>query len=408
MKSLHALFRHPAIALMLLLAVAPSAAAADKRLVIFDDDLSGFGVTPLALLQAPDVQVLGITVPSGGAWRDAEVAHARRLLEIAGRPEVPVVPGAVYPLLNSEAATERWEALYGKLVWKGAWTKGWVEDTLQSVPRYHGVDEVPDLALGNPSVARASDEPAAMFMVRMVRKYPGQVSIVATGPMTNLALAQRLDPQFAALARELVYMGGSLNPQQKLGSRSAAEFAREFANSPRREFNIRWDPEAASIAMRAPWKKIVMVPVDPSTATEMSPALLRRLSAADTPIAHALRRGEPGFPLWDELAVAVWLQPALVTRSDDLYVDYDTQFGPAYGDTLSWSPGYQPGLGEQRQQVVREVDVAGVERLLVALLNRPQPPAVGVPIPPASAVSSSNVPSSNVSSSNLQKQGVSP
>ncbi|MFT4198123.1 MAG: nucleoside hydrolase [Pseudoxanthomonas sp.] len=360
---------------------ASAAPASAPRLVIIDDDIDGFNPAQLMLLQSPQVKVLGICTVSGNAWRDAELAHARRLLEIAGQPQIPVLPGAVYPLLNSEAATERWEALYGKLVWKGAWSKRWVEDTQQSAPRYHAADVVPDLALGNPSAVKASDEPAAMFMLRMVRQYPGQVSIIATGPLTNLALAQRLDPQFAALARELVYMGGSLNPQQRREGVSAAQFAREFINSPRREFNIRWDPEAASIVMRAPWKKIVMVPVDPSTATELSAPLLARMTAAGTPIAQALKSHETGFPMWDELAVAVWLDPRLIARADTLYVDTNREFGPGYGDILSWAPGYQPGLDEQPEQVVREVDVAGVEALMVELLNRPQPPARGRPLP---------------------------
>ncbi|MCC4598112.1 nucleoside hydrolase [Xanthomonas campestris pv. phormiicola] len=355
----------------------------DKRLVILEDDIDGFTPAQLLLLQAPDVEVLGISAVSGNIWRDEVLAHSCRLLELAGRPDIPVLPGPVFPLLNSEIATERWEALYGKLVWKGAWTKQWIDaDTVQSSPRYHAHDVVPDLALGNPSVVRPSSEHAALFMLRMVRQYPGQVSIVATGPLTNLALAQSLDPQFAALAKELVYMGGSLNPRRRLDSVCAHQFAREFVHSPRREFNIRWDPEAASIVQRAPWKKMVMVPVDPSTATELSTDLVARIGAADTTLGQALRRREPGFPMWDELATAVWLRPALATRTETLYVDTNTEFGPGYGDTLSWAPGYQPGLGEQRQTVVLEMDVAALEAVLVEHLTAPHPPSVGAPLPP--------------------------
>lgn len=357
-------------------------ASIPRRRVILEDDIDGFTPAQLLLLQSPEVEVLGISVVSGNIWRDEALAHTRRLLEIAGRPEIPVLPGPVHPLLNSELATERWEALYGRLLWKGAWTRQWVEhDTVQSSPRYHAHDVVPDLALGNPSVVEAASEPAAMFMIRKVREFPGEVSIVATGPLTNLALAQRLDPQFASLAKELVYMGGSLNPRQQRDSVSARQFAREFVNSPRREFNIRWDPEAASIVMRAPWRHMVMVPVDPSTATELTPQLLARMSAADTPIGHALRRREPGFPLWDELATALWLRPELATLSERLYIDANTEFGPGYGDILSWAPGYQPGLGEQAQTVVREVDVEAIEQLLVERLTAPQPPALGAPLP---------------------------
>ncbi|ASK99276.1 nucleoside hydrolase [Xanthomonas citri] len=353
-----------------------------KRRVILEDDIDGFTPAQLLLLQSPDVEVLGISAVSGNIWRDEVLAHTCRLLELAGHPQIPVLPGPVHPLLNSELATERWEALYGKLVWKGAWTKHWVDgDTVQSAPRYHAPDVVPDLALGNPSVVRPSDEPAALFMLRMVRQYPGEVSIIATGPLTNLALAQSLDPAFATLARELVYMGGSLNPRQQRNSVSAQQFAREFVNSPRREFNIRWDPEAASIVMRAPWRQITMVPVDPSTATELTAELLARMSAADTTIGHALRSREPGFPMWDELATAVWLRPELARHTETLYVDTNTAFDAGYGDILSWAPGYQPGLGERAQTVVHAVDVPAFEQLLVDRLTAPQPPAVGSPFP---------------------------
>lgn len=357
--------------------------ASARRKVILEDDIDGFTPAQLMLLQSPEVEVLGISVVSGNIWRDEALAHTCRLLELAGRPDIPVLPGPVFPLLNSEAATERWEGLHGKLLWKGAWTRQWVEgDTVQSSPRYHAHDVVPDLALGNPGVVKPSAEHAAQFMLRMVRQYPGEVSILATGPFTNLALAQSLDPAFATLAKELVYMGGSLNPRQRRDSVSAAQFAREFANSPRREFNIRWDPEAARIVQRAPWRKITMVPVDPSTATELTPALLARMAAADTVIGHALRRREPGFPMWDELASAVWLHPELVSDALDLYVDTNVDGGAGYGDTLSWAPGYQPDLGERLQRVVREVDMAAFEALVVDCLTRPQPPAVGAPLPP--------------------------
>ena len=187
--------------------------------------------------------------------------------------------------------------------------------------------------------------------------------------MTNLALAQRLDPEFASLAKELVVMGGSLNPRQVRDDRSSAEFAREYVNSPRREFNIRFDPEAASIVARSPWRKITVVPVDPSTATQLSADLLAKLAKAARPdIGGFLATWEPGFPLWDEIAAAVWLDPSLVTSKETLFVDFNTQFGAGYGDMLSWRAGYQPGLGEQSATVVRAVDPARMEALMVKLM----------------------------------------
>ena len=342
-------------------------AAEVKRKVIIDDD--GFSLMQIMLLESDDVDVLGLTSVSGDVWANRATAYDLRGLEVIGRTDVPVIEGATYPLLNSEAQTTRWEAIYGRLTWKGAWMRSWVEPTVQTAPKYYGPnDPVDDLPWGAPAT-KAQDEIAANFLIRMVHKYPGQITIVEGGPMTNLALAQRLDPEFAGLAKELVVMGGSLNPQQRLDDRASADFAREYMNTPRREFNIRFDPEAASIVAHSPWKSITVVPVDPSTATQLSPALLARLSKAARPdIGAFLAKWQPGFPLWDETAAAVWLDPSLVTGHERLFIDFNTQFGAGYGDMLSWRDGYQPGLGEQKADVVRSVDPKRLEALMVRLM----------------------------------------
>jgi purine nucleosidase len=350
----------------LIFLVAVPAQSAERRKVIIDDD--GFGLMQMMLLADPDVDVLGITTVSGDSWANRVTALALRGLEIMHRSDVPVVPGATYPLVNSEALTDRWEGLYGKLVWKGAWMKQWVEPTAQSTPAYHGPNDPVDLPAGNPTT-RPSAEIAANFLIRMVHAHPGEISIIVCGPMTNLALAQRLDPSFAGLAKELVYMGGSFNPHQRLDTPSAAQFAREFANAPRREFNMRFDPEAASIVSRSAWRRIVVVPVDPSTGTERTRGLLERMAAVSEPgVAGVIAKMEPGFPLWDEIVAGVWLDPTLATDTASLFVDYDTQFGPTYGDTLSWDGPYRPQLGEQPAQVVRAIDAHRLEALMVRLM----------------------------------------
>lgn len=337
-----------------------------KVKVIIDDE--GFSLMHMMLLASPDVEVVGVTSVSGNVWANRATAMQLRGLEIMGRTDVPVAQGATYPLVNSEALTERWEALYGKLTWKGAWMKQWAEPTLQSTPPYFGPNDPVTLPQGNPKT-RPVAETAANFMIRMVRKYPGQVVIVEGGPMTNLALAQRLDPEFASLAKGLVYMGGSFNPHQVLDNQSAAEFAREYENSPRREFNIRFDPEAASIVSRSPWKSIVVVPVDPSTGTQLTAELRDRFVKAASPaVGKLIATFEAGFPMWDEIAAGVLLDPGMETRSSDLYVDADTQFGPGYGDTLSWREHYQPGLGERKAHVVYAVDAPRLYALMEKLV----------------------------------------
>jgi hypothetical protein len=101
---------------------------AQKRLVLIDQDGSGPGgsnqMSILALLQAPNVEVLGITMVTGDAWRDEETLHTLRMLELTGHGNVPVARGAVFPLVRSEQETRLAETLNGKVAWLGAWGQG--------------------------------------------------------------------------------------------------------------------------------------------------------------------------------------------------------------------------------------------------------------------------------------------
>src|ERR1700689_713573 len=101
---------------------------AQKRLVLIDQDGSGPGGSNqmgiMALLQAPQAEVLGITIVTGNAWRDEEVQHTLRMLELIGRTDVPVVGGAVFPLVRTQKETHLAAQLYGKVNWLGAFEGG--------------------------------------------------------------------------------------------------------------------------------------------------------------------------------------------------------------------------------------------------------------------------------------------
>ena len=109
----------PLLLIALFVSFASSASAQAKRKVIIDQDARGPATTDqqsiLVFLQSPEVDILGITVVSGDMWRDEEVAHTLRMLELVGRTDIPVVPGAVFPLINREEMILRWEQLYGKV-----------------------------------------------------------------------------------------------------------------------------------------------------------------------------------------------------------------------------------------------------------------------------------------------------
>src|SRR5271155_630953 len=184
----------------------------------------------------PQTEVLGVTVVTGDQWLKAEVAHTLRMLEIIGRTDIPVVPGAEYPLVRRKEETELWEQRYGSVAWLGAWTPHF----------YHPADDLGEMPEGKPSI-KPNDEDAAHFLIRMVHKFPHEITIYEGGPMTNLALAISIDPGFAEMARELIFMGASLSPQTT---------DPEFVDTPRREFNLWFDPEAAHVVLRASWKKI--------------------------------------------------------------------------------------------------------------------------------------------------------
>jgi len=228
---------------------------------------------------------------------------------------------------------------------------------------------VPSLKEGQPTT-KAGDEDAAHFLVRMVHKYPGEVTIYEGGPMTNLALAMSIDPDFAGLSQELVFMGGSLNPQTS---------DPEFANNPRHEFNFWFDPEAAEIVLRAPWKKIVCTPTDISIKTRLTKEMIQRIEASGTPLAHYLARffqpGDGNDYMWDELAAAAWLEPSIVTRREIRYMGVDISRGPGYGNTLTWTEKEKPRRTGIPVEIQMELDATKFYRMFESLMSAVTPPA---------------------------------
>lgn len=334
-----------------------------KRKVIVDQDMLGPATSNIQsvvmLLNAPDVEVVGICVPTGDSWRDVQVRHALRMLEILGRPEVPVVPGALFPLVNTPQSLELWEKQHGKLIYKGAWDYA-------RPGKFTDPHAVPDLVEGNPSL-RPTDEEAANFIVRQARAHPGEISLWCAAPMTDVALALRLEPKLPHLIRELHFMGGSFDPQTQ---------AREFRHTPRREFNLRFDPEAAHMVFHAPWAKVTCSPIDISQEVKSRPEDFAEIARAGTPIAAYFDRfGQRNRSLWDEVAAASWIDPSLVLKSETYFLDVNLDRGASYGDTMSWTPGFEPGRGEVKATVETVIDEPRFKRLFIELLGKSRLPS---------------------------------
>jgi purine nucleosidase len=347
--------------LVLVLACGMCTAQGAKRKIIIDQDAAGPAGTDqqsiLLLIQSPQTEVLGITVVTGDAWLKSEVAHTLRTLEIIGRTDIPVVAGAEFPLVRRKQETELWEKRYGSITWVGAWT-----------PRFfHPADELGEMPEGKPTT-KAAQEDAAHFLIRMVHQYPGEITIYEGGPMTNLALAISIEPEFPKLAQQLIFMGASLNPQTS---------DPEFANNPRHEFNLWFDPEAAHIVLRAPWKKIVCTPVDISVKTKMTKELIQRIGAGSTPAAKYVGKygrlfGEYNY-LWDELAAAAWLDPPLITKKETRFMDVDLDRGAGYGNVLTWSEKDKPAIDVQSVEVQVDLDTEKLYKMVVDLLTAATP-----------------------------------
>jgi purine nucleosidase len=390
---------HPLRAVLLALSLAP-AIQAQKRLILIDQDGSGPGgsnqMAMMTLLQSPKAEVLGITMVTGNAWCAEETAHTLRMLELTGHSDIPVVEGATFPLIRTEEETQLNSALVGGVAWLGAWGGG--PTTLSETgdpkvgpagqasviyPKYHGPFEIPTLLEGAPktkSLTATTGEDAAHFLIRQVHAHPHQVTIYAAGPLTNIALALRIDPQFASLTQGIAIMGGSLNPQTA---------DPEWAESPRHEFNFWFDPEAAHIVLTTPWPDkiatdpttvqnigIVLTTVDISIKAPFTQPMLDEITKAakQDPATHLAaeyiaKYSQERYYLWDELTAAALLDPSIITNQRDILMDVDITHGPEYGNTLTWSDKLRPKIRLQKVHTQLDLNLPKFQKQFVDLMS---------------------------------------
>lgn len=305
----------------LLLAVLCGLAAAQshKIKVIADQDSAGPQGTNflslLMLLRAPQIDLLGITTISGDQWVSPATVFALWGVELAGRPDVPVIKGVEMPLLNTPREQELREQLFGSY-------PGWHGSFNPDAPK-------PDFTWAPPGgYPKLKPRPgrAADFIVDTVRANPDQVVLYCAGPLTNIALAIAMDPGIVPLTKAIYIMGGS------------------SGGGP--ELNWWWDPEAAAMVMRAPWKDIEVTPFEAGAQVWSSEQLMRRVAEAGGPLSNYIRQAylESKAPagtslwsmMWDELTVASIIDPSVITRSETMYLDVDITHGPKYGHTVVW------------------------------------------------------------------------
>jgi purine nucleosidase len=307
-----------------------------KHKVIYDTD-PGVDDAMALVFQAlhPDIELLGLTSVFGNATIETTTRNARFL---AGRfaAGVPVAQGAAAPL--KRAAPE-------PLAW------------------IHGDNGLGNIELDITQQAALDARPAHRFIIDTVRAHPGEVTLIAVGPLTNLALALAEDPQIAALVKQVVIMGGAFGTDGVLGN-----------VTPAAEANILGDPDAADIVFGAAWP-VVIAGLDVTQRSIMSRDYMASLrdhgGAAGRFVWDVSRHYEAfheqseqlaGIYVHDSSAVAYVLAPHLfTTRSGPVRVVTD---GIAVGETIQKPTGMPVPAphwdGRPECKVCLDVDVPGM------------------------------------------------
>ncbi len=271
--------------------------------VILDCDPGHDDALAIALaLSDPGIDLLAITTVAGNAGLVRTTRNAGRILALAGRSGVPVAAGAAAPLVREP----------------------WIPVSFHGESGLDGAD-LPEPAM--PPDPRTAVELTAA----LVRAASVPVTLVATGPLTNIGLFLRAAPDLHGRIAEIIVMGGSLG----LGNTTASA-----------EFNIWADPEAASVVFEA-GLPLRMTGLDVTHQALMLPPDVAALDALGTragrvfadlmrffAIHHRDRYGWDGPPIHDAVAVAWLIDPALV-RSERMRVDIDTSDGPSRGRTIA-------------------------------------------------------------------------
>ena len=291
------------------------------RVIIDTDPGVDDALALLLAMRSPELKIEGITPVAGNVPLSLTLPNALRMVEIAGRTDIPVAAGAKVPLVRR----------------------------LVTAAYAHGENGLGGAVFPEPKT-RPVAETAADFIRQIVTKYPGEVTLIPIGPLTNIATALSLDSELAGMVRGIVLMGGSLSGGNI---------------TPAAEFNIYVDPEAARIVFQS-GIPITMVGLDATRKTSLTEDHVRTLEASQNPVSQAAAKigrnainhnRERGFlvgpNMHDSLAVAAFLDPSIL-KFKDYYVDVETTGELTAGETL----GYSPNAGDLRRKPEMEKQVA--------------------------------------------------
>jgi purine nucleosidase len=242
-----------------------------------------------ALVRSGEAELVAVGTVHGNVAPDAGALNTLRVLERAGLTGVPVAVGTARPLAQDVHYAYAW----------------------------HGTDGLGETHLPEPA-GRPAEISAPEQIVRLARTQPGELTLLAIGPLTNLAVALLLEPALPELFRGVVVMGGAFHHQGNVTGHAEA--------------NIWHDPEAAELVLGAGWP-VTLVPLDATHPTAVDGAWLNRLAAADSEVARFAAR------ILDFYVTAY--TPTLDAR------------GAVIHDALAAMLAVDPSLGEYEERPVR-------------------------------------------------------
>lgn len=337
----------PLVLMALLCFPAHGFCAGGKEKVLLDTDMVEMfddGVALAMLAKDPKIELMGVTTVTGNSWVEEGTAWAARQIELLGE-KIPVAAGASLPMRPGRHALfpkerelfgrgqDTWVGSFGHPApasWQAFYKEHYGADPKFTLDRRHGSD----------------------FIIDAVRANPHEITIAAIGPCTNLALAIIKAPDIVPLVKRVVYMGGS--------------FFKPGNVTPAAEFNWWADPEAAQIALRAPFAEQIIFGLDVCEKVIFTKDNYDRLLKVmgSGPQSDMLKKTFLGqsfskdphfsFFVWDVLVAAAIIDPSLITSEKLLPVDMNTQFGVSYGQSLAFE-GQAP-LGTQKARIILDVD----------------------------------------------------
>lgn len=327
--------------------------------IIFDTDFNTIGDDGQAFAMAAQLHaagsldLLGITVVTGNQWLNQGVADALRAVERMGlvSADVGVYAGAPQPFLHTYAAYQLERAAFGNATkYVGAYQFSGPQPLVAP----------PDGFAASTTVVR--DQHAVDFIIETIRSNPHEVSILALGPLTNIALAIAQDPEIVPLVRSLVIMGGQAyvpgNAYRGAG-----------------ETNWWFDAESARVVLRATgFRERKIVGLDVTDTVAISNETYERVADHEPATAVTKLFGDvERWPyVYDTVALATLYDDSLDVDVRQLYVDVNCDFSAEYGKGLVWEEDPYPGLGVVgNSSVLFGIDNARFFELYVDLLTRP-------------------------------------